>query len=552
MAMQIMVSYARRVDTKFVYELANILHNTPGFAVWIDRAQLVGGTNWWAEICEAVENADCVVVFLTKRYLESIYCLEELDYALALNKPVLPLMLEEVPYPKNISEKQIQDIRDLSLETTLLRCSLSFNAIQGDIYAGKYPQPNPLPQRPPVPQPPAPPTRKPADLLVAASTALNQGNLAEAKKLLNEVLTVDAARYGKQANIFLQEITHEEERAEEYEALVNALRTAITPMAKRVANGIKEAYIEKFGFEPDPLGILGDNNNPLPPINPTSAQKPPAQAPSPSFGEGVGGEVKPPDPDYVTRLRNFSGKKNADWQPFIGVFKDLKIPDMEFCLVPGGTFQMGSDDGHYKDEQPVHPQTVKPYWIARYPVTNAQWRLAVAAKAVVEPQDDTALKWYNEKTMADAPVVGVSWLETQKFCEWLGVRLPTEPEWEFAARGVDNLRYPWSNDWNENIPVWSKTSGGKPSAVTSKPEGKSWVGAQHLIGNVWEWCSSLYLPYPYAANKTEINSDKTNRRVLRGGSWWDNRTGFLRAACRGWYYPDDFNNIRGFRCVRSY
>lgn len=209
------------------------------------------------------------------------------------------------------------------------------------------------------------------------------------------------------------------------------------------------------------------------------------------------GEVK-------TRLRNFSGKRNADWIPFIGVFKDLKIPDMEFCLVPGGTFQMGSDDWRYKSEQPVHPQKLKPYWIARYPVTNAQWRVAVTAKAVAEPQGESSLKWYHDKSMTDAPVVGVSWLEVQKFCEWLGVRLPTEPEWEFAARGVDNLRYPWGNDWDENIPVWDKNSGGKPNPVTSKPEGKSWVGAMHLSGNVWEWCSSLYVPYPYDAKKLKV------------------------------------------------
>jgi formylglycine-generating enzyme required for sulfatase activity len=103
----------------------------------------------------------------------------------------------------------------------------------------------------------------------------------------------------------------------------------------------------------------------------------------------------------------------------------------------------------------------------------------------------------------------------------------------------------------ENV-VYNENSGGKPNLVTSKPEGKSWVGAMHLSGNVWEWCSSIYVPYPYDTQKTESNNYKTNNRVLRGGSWGFYLTNNFRADSRGGDYSNDWNVYRGFRFARSY
>jgi formylglycine-generating enzyme required for sulfatase activity len=258
----------------------------------------------------------------------------------------------------------------------------------------------------------------------------------------------------------------------------------------------------------------------------------------------------------LDRARVFNGQRNADWQAFVTTFPDLKIPDMPFCLVPTGTFQMGSDDGHDNDETPVHPQTIeRPYWIAQYPVTNAQWAEAVKAGAVPEPLEaGGSLKWYKDKTMAAAPVVGVTWLMASDFAAWVGCRLPTELEWEYAARGVESLRYPWGDDWDDNIPVWDKNSGGKPAVVTTKAEGKSWINAWHMIGNVWEWTSSLYERYPYqredgrelhAGNSTDV------RYVLRGGSWRNGFAGFLHSVCRVSKGPDLWDFILGFRLARS-
>ncbi|MBK8024292.1 MAG: SUMF1/EgtB/PvdO family nonheme iron enzyme [Chloroflexi bacterium] len=200
----------------------------------------------------------------------------------------------------------------------------------------------------------------------------------------------------------------------------------------------------------------------------------------------------------LQRAEGFGGKRNRDWQPFVTTFADLPIPDMPFCLVPAGSFQMGSDDG-ISNEQPVHEQRIaQPYWIAQYPVTNAQWLQAVRAGAVKEPKDKSALKWYKDAALADAPLVGVDWFMARDFAAWMGCRLPTEAEWEYAARGVESWRYPWGSNWEDGERViWDKTSGGRPNLGTSKPEGASWVDARHLIGNVWEWTGSRYQPYPY-------------------------------------------------------
>jgi len=233
-------------------------------------------------------------------------------------------------------------------------------------------------------------------------------------------------------------------------------------------------------------------------------------------------------------------------------FNDFKIPDMRFCLVPTGTFQMGSDSD--SDTQPIHPQMfTEAYWIAQYPVTNAQWALGVGAGAVKQPEKSgDSLNWYKDKAMADAPVAGVTWFMARDFAKWLGCRLPTEREWEYAARGVESLLYPWGNDWNAKIPVWRENSDGKPAPVTSKPEGKSWVDAYHLSGNVWEWCASLYQSYPYRADdgrEKDTNNSTDVLRVLRGGSFY-NYQSFAAASYRSLNHsPGSRSYYSGLRLV---
>jgi formylglycine-generating enzyme required for sulfatase activity len=304
------------------------------------------------------------------------------------------------------------------------------------------------------------------------------------------------------------------------------------------------------------LGMLGDGSLPVsspPPLEPVIS------SPMIAHDRKAQDKVVMTKPSAlqaaIERANDFirSDARNSDWTPFIAPLSDLKIPEMPFCIVPTGTFQMGADDLTFL-ETPVHAQTFEqPFYIAQYPVTNRQWAVGVSAGIVKEPQGRRALAWYNDRHMANAPVIGITWYEAQKFVTWVGCRLPTEREWEYAARGVENLTYPWGNKWDVTKPVWEGHSGGYPNDVTTKPTGASWVGAAHLSGNVWEWCGSAYGAYPYptdGSREQEIVYRADVRYVLRGGSWNDGSKE-MRSAYRSDYSPVSGSLIIGLRCARS-
>jgi len=222
------------------------------------------------------------------------------------------------------------------------------------------------------------------------------------------------------------------------------------------------------------------------------------------------------------------------------------MPKLEMCLVPVGAFKMGAGSE-------AHPQSITtPYWIARYTVTNAQWREGVQAGAVNEPSDTT---WYKDRAMADCPVITVNWHQALAFAQWAQCTLPSELETEYAGRGVESWEYPWGKKYDSKRVVDDKdpTYGDKhPAPVTYKPEGVSWVGAMHLSGNVWEWQRSLYKDYPYQAQhgREDIRNNISKKCVLRGGSFFS-PAGNLRSADRYYRSPTDYHVNTGFRCAFS-
>jgi formylglycine-generating enzyme required for sulfatase activity len=245
--------------------------------------------------------------------------------------------------------------------------------------------------------------------------------------------------------------------------------------------------------------------------------------------------------------RAFRGNQNSDWTPIFHTFEVHGI-QMEMCLVPPGSFQMGSEE--HDNEKPIHPQTVtQPYWIGVHPVTNARWRIAVENSNGLVKVPEWA-NWYNDNGKAQHPVVGITWYQCVDFLKWLGAAwcLPTEPEWEFAARGLDNLVYPFGNDFKPDLVVYRENSNNSTGAVGAKPQGASWVGAQDMSGNVWEWMSSIYETYPYKADVAHENISSDAARVLRGGSWHNNPFD-ARAAYRSDFDPFSRFNSVGFRCV---
>jgi formylglycine-generating enzyme required for sulfatase activity len=229
---------------------------------------------------------------------------------------------------------------------------------------------------------------------------------------------------------------------------------------------------------------------------------------------------------------------NDEWPPTVQTFNGV-----DMVLVPVGCFMMGSDYGD-ADEKPVFAQCFQqPFWIDRFEVTNAHFDR-------IGGQAELTSVWPD----ANRPRTNVRWTEARDFCALRSARLPTEVEWEYAARGPDSLNYPWGMAFTYDYGVFQPNSNQQTAEVGSKGTGASWVGALDMAGNVWEWTSTLYdetqFHYPYTIDDgREDMSDITRQRVMRGSSWYDGTDYWARSANRGRLGPSiqDFNV--GFRCV---
>lgn len=255
----------------------------------------------------------------------------------------------------------------------------------------------------------------------------------------------------------------------------------------------------------------------------------------------------------------------------------LREPRMEFVLVPSGELRMGSDFAR-RGERPAHTVHVPAFYIAKYETTNRQWQDFVDAgpqwrKSQIKKanSDSNYLKlWkgsYYRPGKAKEPVCYVSWFAVKAYCEWVGGRLPTEAEWEKAARGSDARTYPWGNEWDrtkcncsahwakQDLPDHDAWKAACLDAMTLTPVGSfpsdaSPYGVLDLGGNVHEWTSSLYLPYPYGPlDGREDPNDLHGYRVWRGGSC-ASYDGMCRASSRFPTSPSKCHPAIGFRvCV---
>lgn len=225
--------------------------------------------------------------------------------------------------------------------------------------------------------------------------------------------------------------------------------------------------------------------------------------------------------------------RNADWEPVIQDFDGA-----EMALVPAGCFTMGSEDGD-DDERPIRQVCFEePFWIDVYEVTIARSGPPGSLSGDNRPQNERPRDTFD-------------WFQAAAYCERRDARLPTEAEWEYAARGPDGLVYPWGNELVGDNVVYSGNSGNRTADVGSRPGGVSWVGAYDLSGNVREWVADWYGPYSSEAGADPTGPDSGDVRVLRGGSWLGD-SGSLRSANRSWDAPRVDDHYSGFRCARDY
>ncbi len=214
-------------------------------------------------------------------------------------------------------------------------------------------------------------------------------------------------------------------------------------------------------------------------------------------------------------------------------------------FVPGGTFRMGRDSGD-EFESPAHSVSVEPFFIDRGEVTNEEYQRFVSAIGHRVPAH-----WVDGKLpegQAKFPVVSVSWDDANAFAQWANKRLPTEAEWEFAARGTDNRLYPWGNVWKQEYANAGRQKDGGPLEVGRFVPGASPFGALDMCGNVWEWTASDYTDYP--GRRTPSLLAGAGLKVIRGGAY-DVAPKRATTTYRGAIPPDRTPDRTGFRCARG-
>jgi serine/threonine-protein kinase len=239
-------------------------------------------------------------------------------------------------------------------------------------------------------------------------------------------------------------------------------------------------------------------------------------------------------------------------EPTLGIGSTLirEKDGMVMVFVRAGKFDMGSEVG-YNEESPAHLVDLSAFWIDKYEVSNDQYAKCVDSGECTRPENlrnNSKASYYGNPTYDNYPVIHVTWMQADAYCQWAGGRLPTEAEWEKAARGSDSRTYPWGEEsLTCNLANYSGCVG-DTRPVTDYERGASPFGALNMAGNVSEWVIDLYGSYSYGTAKDPTGPIVGSARVLRGGSW-SSRPQYIRAASRIGENPNNSENNVGFRCV---
>lgn len=528
------LSYSRK-QTAWCDSLYTAIDTYTNFYRWRDN-KIPESADWWDSICLNIEGCYAFIAILTPNYLDSVYCTGELEYALKLNKPVIALMLQDVNYPPKLNDMRLQfarvdslDMREVIAKVLNATNQITLGYVQHHFSTEIHPRKQ---LRPPVPSPKASAHISEEDEILEKQISEIAGhgqiptrdlirrygeekgrNIILARELLNKIIQRDnipsffkTDRENQNLEIAEQKLAEEEKSREE----LNKIAREYDDLAH---------YIETLP-EHEALILLR--------------------------------EFMQDNPDY-------GDPKNLR-RKFLPASKNLMPAPFDWIEIERGRGTMRTDESSVTLSIPTEK-----YWIAKYPVTNAQFHRFIDAGGYQTEKWWTKQGWQQKQNEAwtephywvdrqflgdDKPVVGVSWYEAVAFCLWLSevtgekIMLPTEAQWQYAAQGNDNRIYPWGNDWDASKcpnSVGSNNAGKTGSVIQFEGKGDSPLGVVDMAGNVWEWCLT-----DYESTMNDMNSN-ANIRVLRGGSWNANVAVNFRCDYRSYRYPHLRNNHNGFR-----
>ena len=561
---RIFLSHANQ-DAAFARQLADDLRHN-GFDIWMAPESIEPGEKWVDAIERGLETSGIFVLVITPHAADSKWVRDESNYAIALqNKDemrLFTLLVGEGRIPPMWSVRQHISFREEYDEG--LRQLLA--ALRPDRFAAR---PAPPPEVTPAPkaEPPTPATPAPA----ATELRCVNGHVMPAGRKFCGQCGQPAARPAGHASepvvpnripvdpIVAPDPTPESAATKPsagkpmYWALgVVALVAAALLVWQFTANGGGDGNEnEVAGVTPPTQSVKGSGVGPKPtptPTRPATQTSVPSRTPTPTRPATltpVPSRTPTPTPTQTpTRPSAQAGDIRATSRGGV---------EVEQVFVPAGSFMMGSEDGS-SDEQPVHEVALDAFWIDRTEVTNGQFAGCVADEACQPPSDTSSYtrdNYYGNDEFADYPVIYVSWNDASEFCEWAGGRLPTEAEWEYAARGPESFTYPWGNNGPSTSLLNFDGNVGDTSEVGSYPNGASWVGALDMAGNVREWVNDWYDSGYYGNSPGENPPGPASGevRVLRGGAWNDDDA---RSSYRYHYVLPVFRfSVVGFRCAQE-
>ncbi len=265
-----------------------------------------------------------------------------------------------------------------------------------------------------------------------------------------------------------------------------------------------------------PLGVAGQ----VAPVPADGA----ANVPPPALDEGAAGAPAPEESEPLGELPSAdapplaAGSPNADWSPV-----RREIAGMAAVYVPSGCFYAGALALGEPPDADGKELCVSSFWVSATEVTNAQYARCVAEGACSPPADHI---YYDDPVLASAPVVGLTWEQAQAFADWVGGTLPTEAQWEYAARGPESWPYPWGTDEPScELANYRGCGGLLPVGGVERVAGRSWVGAADMAGSVWEWTADWFAAALYADAEAgaldPAGPSSGSGRTVRGGSWND-------------------------------